>query len=170
MQFTLALLFGASNKRNHIGWKPTSQLMVDDLLIYQDSSARRFCKFGSRARTVTDWKSIWCLSTHTCSATADSSVFACFTADLCSWILAPRRRPVLTCKHVHAYSHILDHMYMYASIPDLIWWLKQKVFVHHLYTAPTIVDTCPTTAKQHKGTKSDKASSTCTCTCTRMHK
>lgn len=37
-----------------------------------------------------------------------------------------------------------------ASIPDWLLRLKQKVIDHHLHTAPTNVDTHPTTAKRCK--------------------
>ena len=50
-----------------------------------DSSKHRWQVSGSCAKMDACWKSIWWFSFHTCSATADTSVFACLTAALCSF-------------------------------------------------------------------------------------
>ena len=53
---------------------------------------------------------------------------------------------------IHVYFNMLD--YTYASIPDRLQWLKQKVVEHHLHTAPAYVSAHPTTSKWRKKDRS----------------
>ena len=49
---------------------------------------------------------------------------------------------------IHAYFNALERTY--ASIPDRLQRLKQKMVEHYLHTAPTNVDARPTIPKRRK--------------------
>ena len=78
----------------HLRRGPTSQLMVELLWINHNSRRHCQCISCSWARIVVSSKFIVCCLSHTCSATAETSVFAYLTAALCSSSQVPKRCPV----------------------------------------------------------------------------
>jgi len=49
---------------------------------------------------------------------------------------------------IHVYFNTLNRTY--ASIPDRLAWLKQKVVEHHLHTTPMNIEARPTPTKCSK--------------------
>ena len=49
---------------------------------------------------------------------------------------------------VHKYFNLLERTY--ASVPDRLARLRQKMVEHHLHSAPTLVEACPKAAKRRK--------------------